>query len=598
MTRRTSRLLLAAGAVVALAAGPSLVATPASASASRTTLVVVLTGDQQDPAAVGREMARRHGGSVGFVYEHALKGFSISVPDRAADSIARDRRVASVERDQLFRTAAQEIPSGVARAFAPGNANLGINGIDDRRVDVDIAVIDTGVDSGHPDLNVVAATNCTGGSPLRGACKDGSAPDGNGHGTHVAGSAAALDDGSGVVGMAPGARIHAVKVLSDNGSGYTSWIIAGIDWVTKNAATIEVANMSLGCECSSAAQDTAIANSVAAGVTYAVAAGNSAKDASTFSPANHPDVITVSALADFDGAPGALGASTCRDDQDDTLATFSNFGAEVEVAAPGVCILSTWPGGGYNTISGTSMASPHVAGAAGVLAASPPPAGSTAWSPGLIRSTLRSKGNLNWIDDSGDGIQERLLDVSDVAVFAPATVAGSGGGTAPPTNAAPTASFTFLCTGLTCDFDGTGSADSDGTISSYAWDFGDSTSGSGVATSHTYAAGSSYTVTLTVTDNAGAAGTSSQTVTVSSPPAGGITLSATGYKVKGIQHADLTWSGATSVDVIRNDVPEAFGVTSSPYTDKIGVKGSGSYRYQVCDSASPATCSPEVTVTF
>ncbi len=238
----------------------------------------------------------------------------------------------------------------------------------------------------------------------------------------MAGSAAALDNGIGVVGMAPGARLHAVKVLNDRGSGYMSWIVAGIDWVTARADTIEVANMSLGCECSSAAQDKAITNSVAAGVTYAVAAGNSDKDAATFSPANHPDVITVSALADFDGKEGwAVGNATsppyCRVDQDDTLADFSNFGLLVELAAPGVCIQSTWPGGGYNTISGTSMASPHVAGAAALLASTRSTA--TKGDTVAIKDLLVKYGNTVWTDDSKDGQPEALLDVSSEEMFAP-----------------------------------------------------------------------------------------------------------------------------------------------------------------------------------
>jgi subtilisin family serine protease len=154
-----------------------------------------------------------------------------------------------------------------------------------------------------------------------------------------------------------------------------------------------------------------------------VAAGNSDKDASTFSPANHPDVITVSALADFNGLPGGGAAPTCRVDQDDTLADFSNFGSLIEIAAPGVCIYSTWMGGGYNTISGTSMASPHAAGAAALLASVNNPNNRT--DVLNIRSTLMTYGNLNWTDDSGDGIQEKLLDVSNTTIFNPRTVAGS-----------------------------------------------------------------------------------------------------------------------------------------------------------------------------
>ncbi len=418
--RRRAQVVLATAAWVSFAVTSVAHAAPTGVTEPRSAFLVVLQDDQASPRTVGEEMMRRHGGSLGYVYEHALKGFSISLPDEAARSIARDQRVASIERDQVVRTTSQAIPTGVSRTFALDNSKLSIE-TTNPRVDVDIAVIDTGIDAAHPDLNVFAQTNCTGGSPLKESCKNGSASDGNGHGTHVAGSAAALDNGIGVVGMAPGARLHAVKVLNDRGSGYMSWIVAGIDWVTARADTIEVANMSLGCECSSAAQDKAITNSVAAGVTYAVAAGNSDKDAATFSPANHPDVITVSALADFDGeAGGIVGKAAsppyCRVDQDDTLADFSNFGSLVELAAPGVCIQSTWPGGGYNTISGTSMASPHVAGAAALLASTRSTA--TKDDTVQIKDKLVGTGNVNWTEDSGDGQREALLEVSNEEVFA------------------------------------------------------------------------------------------------------------------------------------------------------------------------------------
>lgn len=224
----------------------------------------------------------------------------------------------------------------------------------DSELDVDIAVIDTGSQVNHPDLRVVRQVNFT---------RESTADDRNGHGTHVAGTAAAIDNGTGVVGVAPGARVWSVKVLDRNGSGYLSDVIEGIDYVTQNAAAIEVANMSLGCECQTAAMDEAIRRSTAAGIVYTVAAGNSASDAGTFSPANHPDVIAVSAVADFNGKPGGGAAATCRNDVDDSFADFSNFGSVVDIAAPGVCITSTWKGGKYATISGTSMASPHAAGA-------------------------------------------------------------------------------------------------------------------------------------------------------------------------------------------------------------------------------------------
>src|ERR671918_1221619 len=347
------------GAIVAVG---SAAAQPAPAG----TYIVVLRPSVANVPAAASDIARAHGGTVGFVYQHALRGFSIRVPAAAAAAIGRNPLVAYVEADQLFTVEAQTVPTGIRRIFAPGNANLDIDGVDDKRVDVDVAVIDTGVDLDHPDLNVVGSTNCAGGGPFSSSCASGG-DDGNGHGTHVAGTIAAIDNGSGVVGVAPGARLWAVRVLNNNGSGYLSWIVAGMDWVTARAATIEVANMSLGGGASQALDDAA--NRMAdAGVAVAVAAGNSDDNAANYSPARAAKVLTVSALADFDGAPGGLGSPTCRSDQDDTLADFSNWGSTIELAAPGVCILSTWLSGGYNTISGTSMASPHAAGALAVLA--------------------------------------------------------------------------------------------------------------------------------------------------------------------------------------------------------------------------------------
>lgn len=370
-----------------------LTAVPSAAAASPAErYVVVLRDGVVDPDATATDLSRRHNGRLGFVYEHALKGFSVELPPQAVAALARDGRVAYVERDQKF-TVFGETPTGFDRVEL--DKKLPVESANGTVVDVDVAIIDTGI-AAHPDLTVFRKTNCAKGGPFTRKCADGSAPDGNGHGTHVAGTAAARDNGAGVVGGAPGARLWGVKVLGDDGSGWTSWIIAGIDWVTKNATSIEVANMSLGCECFSQAQNDAITRSTQAGVVYVVAAGNNAKDAATFSPANHPSVIAVSAVADFDGkAGGAVGTSTtpayCRVDQDDTLADFSNFGDTVDLAAPGVCITSTWPGGGYNTISGTSMASPHVAGAAALYVAQNGVARTASrWS--TVRSGLQADG--------------------------------------------------------------------------------------------------------------------------------------------------------------------------------------------------------------
>lgn len=408
--RRSTTAALAASTLLAFAS-TSVAAQAAStttAGSDRSGYIVVLK-DGTAPGKVAAEQSNRYGTAVAHVYRDALKGYSAMMSDTAAQKIAGDSRVQFVQRDGIAEATAQTTPTGINRADADLSPTARINGVDER-VDVDVAVIDTGIDLDHPDLNVytAGAKNCSSGT---------SADDGNGHGTHVSGTIGALDNATGVVGMAPGARVWPVRVLNNRGSGTWSDIVCGIDYVTAHASQIEVANMSLGgtgtddgnCgRSNNDAMHTAICNAVAAGVTFVVAAGNETDDAANHVPAAYDEVITVSALADFNGLPGGGAAATCRSDVDDTFASFSNYGADVDIIAPGVCINSTWKGGGYNTISGTSMASPHVAGGAALYKANNPGA-----SPAQVKSALQAAGTTDWNNaDDHDSTKERLLNVS------------------------------------------------------------------------------------------------------------------------------------------------------------------------------------------
>ncbi|MGY0614937.1 S8 family serine peptidase [Vibrio sp. FJH11] len=583
--------------------------TPVTMAASPSGGYIVVLHDHIDnPAAAAKEISRQVGGNVGFIYQHALKGFSITVPPQAVAAMERNPKVKYVATDDIRYISAQTAPTGIQRIFADTNTNIGIDSNDDYRVDVDVAVIDTGIDFEHPDLNVVGGVNCATGGPFSTTCDSGG-DDEHYHGTHVAGTIAALDNGIGVVGVAPGARLWAVKVLNSRGSGYASWIVAGIDWIAANG-NIEVANMSLGGSGFNQAEYDAIQGAVNAGVAFAVAAGNNNADANNYSPAAFNNVLTVSALADFDGMSGGLGPITCRPDQDDTLADFSNWGSAVDIAAPGVCILSTYPleQGEYGTISGTSMASPHVAGALALLASTNPP--SNAEGVYDLYNNVVYAGNFGWFDDSGDGILEPLLDVSGFsATLAPVEQAS---------NQAPTAGFTYSidsddASGLTVNFTDA-SDDSDGSIASWSWDFGDTTSdtdtsGSSGPVSYTYPVYGTYTVTLVVTDDGEVTDTYSDYITLQDPNAGdgsgyGIELTVTTSKVRGTMNASLNWhwldnGTPVTVDIYRdgNLLHQSADIT---FTDDSLGKGGGTFSYQVCEAGSTldADCSNIVTAEF
>jgi len=338
---------------------------------------IVVLRDDADAKAQSAAAVHQHGVQVLGVYEHAFRGFAFRGSATAAQALSRNPAVEFVAQDQVVelapvevagevQLAAQTLPTGIDRVDADLNPISHIDGIDER-INVNVAIIDTGIDPTHPDLNVVGGTNTIGG---------GSFVDDNGHGSHVAGTVAGLDNAVGVVGVAPGANLYAVKVLNAGGSGSFSSVASGLDWVasTRNdrdaTNDIAVANLSLtgagtdDAGCGKQSHDVmhkAICGCVARGVVCVVAAGNSAQDAAGYAPASYDEAFTVSAISDADGKPGRTKGK--RIIAPDLFAGFSNFGPDVDIAGPGVGILSTYRDGGYATLSGTSMATPHVAGA-------------------------------------------------------------------------------------------------------------------------------------------------------------------------------------------------------------------------------------------
>ncbi|MFI6550594.1 S8 family peptidase [Streptomyces prunicolor] len=332
-------------------------------------------------SAAGKGLVKEYGGTVTKTFGTVLNGYAASLSATEAKRLAADPAVAAVEQNQrvhLTDTTQSSAPWGLDRI---DQAALPLSGTytypDSAGSGVTVYVIDTGVRITHTQISGRAAY---GYDAVDG---DTTASDGNGHGTHVATTIA----GS-TYGVAKKANIVAVRVLDNSGSGTTAGVIAGIDWVTSNHTSPAVANMSLGGSASTSL-DTAVANSISSGVTYAVAAGNSAANASSYSPARVSTAITV-------------GATTSTD----AKASYSNYGSILDIFAPGSSILA-----GYNTsdtatatLSGTSMATPHVAGAAAVYLS-----GHTSSTPAQVATALVNGATSGVVTSAGTGSPNKLL---------------------------------------------------------------------------------------------------------------------------------------------------------------------------------------------
>jgi subtilisin family serine protease len=315
------------------------------------------------------------------VFSATIRGFAAQLTADQINYLENDPSIAYVEPDSVMTILQQTLPWGINRVDADISSTLAGNG-SGSVTNVRIFVIDTGVGT-HTDLNRVNHVNFTG---------DGNNNDCNGHGTHVAGTIAARDNTTAVVGVVPGAPITGVKVLGCNGSGSVSNIVQGIDWVTANAVRPAVANMSLGGGASTALDD-AVRRSAAAGIFYALAAGNSAANACNQSPAR--------AGAGTNNGIATVASITSTNQE----SSFSNFGSCVDIWAPGSSILSTRLGGGTTTLSGTSMASPHVAGSAALFLSS-----NTSASPATVEANLKNQ-SVSFGTVSKDGRAIRVVNV-------------------------------------------------------------------------------------------------------------------------------------------------------------------------------------------
>jgi aqualysin 1 len=354
--------LLCAGAVLAQQSATTPGQGPPEGAVPGRYIVVFDEGEVRDPTAVAREHAQRHGAEVLFTYQYAIEGYAARLPERRLDEVRADERVDYVEPDQTMHAQAQTLPWGINKIDADrsatalaGNGSGAVSG-------VNAYVIDSGIYR-HTDLNVVRHVNFVG---------DGRNTDCHGHGTHVAGTVGAKDNTSDVVGVAPGAPLIGVKVLGCTGSGATSGVIKGVDWVTANATKPAIANLSMSGGVSQALDD-AVRRSAAGGVFYSLAAGNQGANACNYSPARagagtNNGIMTVAATNSSDGAT-----------------SWSNYGSCVDLWAPGASILSTKMGGGTATRNGTSQAAPHVGGGAALYLSK-----NTAASPTTVEGTLKA----------------------------------------------------------------------------------------------------------------------------------------------------------------------------------------------------------------
>ncbi|MFC0029675.1 S8 family serine peptidase [Micromonospora chaiyaphumensis] len=519
--------MLAAASPASAAEATGAIRAAGGPTAVADSYLVILKDSAVAPSRVtetAQRLTARHGGTVARTWRAALRGFELTVGAKAAARIAADPAVAYVEQNHTVTIAGTQTnpPSwGLDRI---DQRNLPLNSsytYPNTAGNVRAYIIDTGVLFGHNDFGGRAVSGFD-------AVDGGSADDCNGHGTHVAGTV-----GGSSYGVAKGVQIVGVRVLNCQGSGTNAQVVSGIDWVTANAVKPAVANMSLGGSANSSI-DTAVTNSINSGITYAVAAGNgdilgNRQNACNYSPARVASAITVGATQNNDAA-----------------ASFSNYGTCVDILAPGVNITSAWYTGtsATNTISGTSMASPHVAGAAAlVLSANP------SWSPQQVRDSLVNNATPNVVTNVGTGTPNRLLFVVNGTTPPPTndfsvSVSPTSGSTAPGGSVTAT-----VATATTNGSAQTVSLSASGLPSGATASFSPASVTSGgsstltIATSASTPAGT-YPVTIT---GSAASGTKTATYSLTVTGAGGCTGAGQKLGNPGFESGNTVWSSTSGV---------------------------------------------------
>jgi subtilisin family serine protease len=460
--------------------------------------IVQFKDSVRDVPGLTRRLLAQSGGTLGFTYTAAIKGFSAKLPSAAVAALQHNPNVLRVEADQVVQASGTE--TGADWGLDRLDQRLGASHLDGSYswatdgTGVSVYIIDTGIRTTHVEFGGRAFGAYT-------AISDGNgANDCNGHGTHVAGTV-----GGRLYGVAKAVKLYAIRVLGCNGSGSTSGVIAGIDWVTQNRVLPAVANMSMAGSFSSTL-NSAVQSSIKVGIVYAVAAGNNSADACNYSPASTPEALTVGSIWNAD-----------------VMSSFSDYGSCVDLFAPGEAIRSAYfvDDTSSTLMGGTSMASPHVAGVAALYLSANPSA-----TPATVASAIVGGATANVLSGVPTGTANLLLYSSLTGGTTPppdtttVTPPPTDTTTAPmppppppsPVDQPPVASFTSSCPHGKCTFDASGSTDDIGIVN-YNWSYGDgspSSSGSSlVKVSHTYTTSGSYTVTLTVTDTTGQQGSKS-----------------------------------------------------------------------------------------